>query len=208
MRLTSLLLMPSIPSARTRSSNAPRADATQIGLLDDRQQRPLGTPARLEQAGEVAAVAHARDGQLDRADPSIRAPLAIAVAMGQASIGLALAAGGARDLADLGLHDRLGEDAHALAQDIDVASAACLAKRVEQSHAVVGHRGVPPVVGSYSNDVRMTRWPQPRSAYPALLHQVWGLNPRPTTLASNTKDRRRLHAGADLLASGPESSNV
>jgi hypothetical protein len=31
------------------------------------------------------------------------------------------------------------------------------------------------VVGSYSNDVRMTRWPLRFSAYP-LLHQVWALN--------------------------------
>ena len=42
---------------------------------------------------------------------------------------------------------------------IDLAIGAHLAQGLEQGHAVVGHRGVLRVVGCYSNDARMTRWP-------------------------------------------------
>lgn len=40
--------------------------------------------------------------------------------------------------------DRLGEHAHARAQEVDVAICDRLADRLEHSHPVVGHRGVPP----------------------------------------------------------------
>ena len=42
-------------------------DPMDIGLLDDREQGSLGPSAGLEQRGEVAAVADAWDGQVDRA---------------------------------------------------------------------------------------------------------------------------------------------
>jgi hypothetical protein len=120
------------------------ADAGDVRLLDDREQRPLGPPPRLEEARQVRAVADARDGQLDRPDPGVPAPLAIAVAVGQATLRVTLALGHPGQLADLGLHDRLGQDPDALAQDVDVTAGARLAQRLEQGHAVVGHRGVPP----------------------------------------------------------------
>ena len=44
-----------------------RRDALDVGLLDHRGQRLLGHPARLEEAGEVAALAQLRDTQLNRA---------------------------------------------------------------------------------------------------------------------------------------------
>src|SRR5206468_383368 len=53
------------------------------------------------------------------------------------------------------------------------------------------------VVGSQSNDARMTRWPLPFSAYP-LLHQVWGLHrsavPREISRSVVSPDRARRSA--------------
>jgi hypothetical protein len=55
--------------------------------------------------------------------------------------------GETRKLADSCFHDRLGQEADALAQDVDLAFGAHLAQDLEQGHAVVGHRGVLRVVG-------------------------------------------------------------
>ena len=115
-------------------------------------------------------------------DPRVPAPLAIAVAAGQSALRVALALGHAGELGHLGLHDRLGEHAHALAQEVDVALGDRLAHRLEHGHPVLGHRGSLRVVGCYSNDARMTRWPFQFSATP-LLHQVWGLNPHQARFA-------------------------
>jgi hypothetical protein len=55
---------------------------------------------------------------------------------------VALALGHPGELADLGLHDRLGQRAHALAQEVNITVGARLAQQLEQAHPVVGHRGV------------------------------------------------------------------
>ncbi len=68
-----------------------RADPQHVGLLDHREQRPLGASTGLQEAREVAAVAHARNGQLDRPDTGVPAPLAIAVAAGQSALRITLA---------------------------------------------------------------------------------------------------------------------
>src|SRR4051794_25139876 len=47
----------------------PGRDAVDVGLLDDRRQRLLGGPARLQEGREVRALAPLRDGQLDPAGP-------------------------------------------------------------------------------------------------------------------------------------------
>jgi hypothetical protein len=67
--------------------------------------------------------------------------------VGLAVLGVTLALGDSGDLGHLGLHDLLGEQPDALAQDVDVATGAHLAEGLEQGHAVVGHRGVLRVVG-------------------------------------------------------------
>jgi hypothetical protein len=67
--------------------------------------------------------------------------------VGQATLGVAFALGDPGELGHLGLHDRLGEDADALPQDVDLTLGAHLAQGLEQGHAVVGHRGVLRVVG-------------------------------------------------------------
>ena len=67
--------------------------------------------------------------------------------MSQPALRVAFTLGHPGQLADLGLHDRLGEDADPLAQQVEIAVGAHLAQGVEQGHAGIGHRGVPPVVG-------------------------------------------------------------
>ena len=63
-----------------------------------------------------------------------------------------------------------------LAQEIDITIGHQLAHRFEHGHPVLGHGVHICIVGSHSNDARMTRWPLSFTAGP-LLHQVWGLNP-------------------------------
>ena len=48
------------------------------------------------------------------------------------------------DCTHLGFHDRLGEEADAFPQDVDLALGAHLAQGLEQGHALLGHRGAPP----------------------------------------------------------------
>jgi hypothetical protein len=67
--------------------------------------------------------------------------------VGQAALRVALALGQPGELGHLGLHDCLGEEADALAQDVDLTLGAHLAQGLEQGHAVLGHRGVLRVVG-------------------------------------------------------------
>ncbi len=117
------------------------ADARHVGLLDDREQGPLGATPGLEERGEVAAVAHPRDGQLERAHPGVPAPVPVPIAAGEAPLRVALTMGQAGNFRHLGLHHRLGEHPHALAQEVDVAVGDRLAHRVEHGHPVLGHRG-------------------------------------------------------------------
>jgi hypothetical protein len=148
------------------------ADAQHVRLLDDRQQGPLGAPSGLKERREVRAVADPRDGEVDRSDPRVPAPVAIAIPVRQAALRIALAVGHPGELGHLGFHDRLGEHPHTLAQDIDVTVGRRPAERLEQGHIVVGHRGGPPCRRFLtSNDARMTRWPIHFSAGP-LLHQL------------------------------------
>ena len=51
----------------------PGRDAADPGLLDDRDQRLLGHPARLEERREVAALAQLRDAELQGPEPGVEA---------------------------------------------------------------------------------------------------------------------------------------
>ncbi len=53
---------------------------------------------------------------------------------------VAFAARHTGEFGDLRLHDRLGQDAHALTQEVDVAVGDRLAHRLEYGHPVLGHR--------------------------------------------------------------------
>ncbi len=78
-------------------------DPLDVRLGHDREERPLGAPARLQQAREARAVAHPRHRQADRADPRVPAPLPVPVAVGQPRVRVALAARHPRELRDLRL---------------------------------------------------------------------------------------------------------
>ncbi len=61
-----------------------RTDAVDVGLLDDGHERLLRAAARLEEAGEVAAGAQPRDGELDLAGARLPGALAVAVSVRRA----------------------------------------------------------------------------------------------------------------------------
>lgn len=108
-----------------------RADPANLALADAVDAHGA---SRIEQAREIRAVADAGHRQVDRAHPRVTAPLAIPVAVGQPPVGVALALGGPGELGHLGLHARLGEHRHALAQEVDIALGDRLADRVEHGH--------------------------------------------------------------------------
>jgi len=66
-----------------------------IGLLDDGSERLLGRAPRLQELGEVAALAQLGDLQLDAAGPSVPDALAVAFAAVEALGGILLVVGGA-----------------------------------------------------------------------------------------------------------------
>src|SRR3546814_2210032 len=114
-RDTWLLLMPSRPMARTRSStervempwtlgSSPRAGS---GFLDDRGQRLLGQAPGLQEGREVAPLAQLGNPQFDRAGTGLPVPVAVAVAM-VTPFGAALAMAGAAQALALQLHQPLG----------------------------------------------------------------------------------------------------
>jgi hypothetical protein len=82
-------------------------DTLDVGLLDHSGERLLGHPARLQEAGEVRALAQLRDAQFDRAGPRLPVSVTVAVALDQ-SLGALLAVGRAGQAAHLQLHQSLG----------------------------------------------------------------------------------------------------
>jgi hypothetical protein len=107
---------------------------------DDREECPLGPSPRFEQAREVRPVAELRDLQVDRADPGVPAPLAVAVALGQAALRDPFTVGRPDLGRHLGVHDQLGEHRESLTQEVEVAVTGSLAQQFEGGHPVVGHR--------------------------------------------------------------------
>jgi hypothetical protein len=101
-------------------------------------ERLLGPAAGLEQRGEVGAGSDLGDLELDRSDPGVPHPGAIAVAVGGAGLGALV--GSSADLgADLDVHDHLGERLDAFPQDVGVVFLEKLADERRYVHAVPGH---------------------------------------------------------------------
>jgi hypothetical protein len=123
MRLTSLRLRLVMPSAATRSSTRRVDTPPTFASWTTLSRGAFGAAARLEQDGEVAALAQLGDLQLQAAHPGVPAPLAIAVALGAAPLRGALAVGRADLGRHLGLHERLAQHPHPSRQHIDVAVA-------------------------------------------------------------------------------------
>ena len=97
----------------------PRRDVVDVGLLHNREQRPLMPPARLEQARKVRALAQLGDLQLQGADAGVPLPLSIAVSVGgpprRPLVWL-----GAHQVGHLGVHQLLRQQLHAVAQKVRV----------------------------------------------------------------------------------------
>jgi hypothetical protein len=116
-------------------------DPVDIRLLDDRDQRLLGPPARLEKRGEVGALAQLGDGQLDRADPGVPLAGAVAIAVG-GPLQAALAELGADLGADVGLHQLTCHPGHAGQQHVGVLVLEELVGKLGSGHpGPLGHRG-------------------------------------------------------------------
>jgi hypothetical protein len=128
--------MPVIPIALT-SSSTERVDTLHVGFLDDRGERLLGRPTRLQEGREIAALAQLRDAQLDRPGARLPDPIAIAVALVD-PIQAALAVRRAGRALDVQLHQPLRGKSHHLAQQLGVRA---LLQKSSQGHHVLGHRG-------------------------------------------------------------------
>ncbi len=87
-------------------------NAFDVGLDHDRVQGPLGPATGLEQTREVGAAGDLGDLEFDGPDAGVPGAGAIAVSL-RAALGAALVGQGADLGADLGLHNRLGEDSYA-----------------------------------------------------------------------------------------------
>jgi hypothetical protein len=83
----------------------PGRDTLNISLLDNRRQRLLGEPPRLQKAREIRALAQLRNAQLDRPGARFPHPIAVPVALRQ-TIRALLAQGSARPAADIELPRR------------------------------------------------------------------------------------------------------
>ena len=71
-----------------RSAGPWRRYPLRVGSLDHGGERLLSHPARLQEAGEVAALVQLRDAQIERARARLPGPVSVAVAIGQGFGGL------------------------------------------------------------------------------------------------------------------------
>src|SRR5215203_3146415 len=134
-----------------------------VGLLDNRRERPLGFPTRLQQRGEVSSVAHPWHLQLHRPYPSVPGALAVAVALSCAS-GSSLVTPGSHVLLDLHLHERLGEHPNTLLEEIRVLIDHRLAQQLREPYPqFIGHRAFS--FGRLVSSEGTTRWPSSSTAF-------------------------------------------
>jgi hypothetical protein len=112
-----------------------------ITLSHHRGQRPLGPPTWFQDRRQIAALAHPGDRQLDRAGPGVPVPEPVAVTVRHPTQG-PLAVFGPDLGRHLRLHQRLGQHANSLAQEVDVAALG-LANKLQQLHLGHGHHVAP-----------------------------------------------------------------
>jgi hypothetical protein len=128
--------MPERPIACTSSSTR-RVETPPIqGLQDHRDQRLLGSLARLEERREVRSLAQLGNSQLQRAEARVETTLAISVAVIE-PVSAALVTAGADQAFDISLHQNLQ---HRLRHGSQKIAIAALLQQVNQRHSVVGHR--------------------------------------------------------------------
>src|SRR5581483_9554069 len=169
------LAQPCQPQGLDEIIDLARADAMDVGLLHDRDQRLFGPPAWLQQAGKIAAIAHAWHAERNRAHARVPLPFAVAVALPQPRR-RALVPFGAQLLRHLQFHQRLTERLDAVPEEVDLLAQRGLAERLHQCHPqLIGHR-VAPSSSRLSNSMRTTRWPSPSTASP--IYTLTGTLPR------------------------------
>ncbi len=118
-------------------------DATDPGFLDHGNQGPLGGLARLQEAGEIAALPQLGHLQVQRAQAGIERALAIAVAPGGSALSPLMPAGADQSL-DIGLHEKLKNGLGDGAQKIALI---VLLQKLGKVHVGLGHRGLRVVRG-------------------------------------------------------------
>ena len=114
------------------------------GLLDHRHKRLLRGASRLEETRKVAPLAQLGNLEIERPEPRVEGPLAIAVALCRPLI-VALVAARADPAIDVVGHKPLQ---HLLGQVLLEIAASTLQQSVQQWHGVIGHRGSPVRVAS------------------------------------------------------------
>src|SRR6266511_4771676 len=165
----------------------PRRHAADVRLLDHRYQRLLGSPARLQERGEVAAAADLRDRQLELAGARVPAPGPVAVAVRQAFLA-PRAALGTDQLGDLRLHQLLHNPTQRLAQEVDALLLEQVTDDLLSRHPLrLGHRGDSSRrrLGGLDESERRggrTIYPAPSDA---LLHHAMGRDRRKPFWGSN-----------------------
>jgi hypothetical protein len=108
------------PKGLDQALHASGGHPTHVALGHHRHQGTLGAPAGLQQpVREVAALPELGDRQLDRADPGVQPPLAVAVAPVD-PVRCTLAKRSAAGRVGLSTHERLDERRHQLPQQIRV----------------------------------------------------------------------------------------
>jgi hypothetical protein len=139
-----LALADAQPERLDKLINPSGRHAADIGLLHNRHQRLLGALTRRQDRREVAALAQLGDLQLDLARSGVPPPGAVAVAMREAILGPPLAALGADQLRDLGLHQPLRHDPDRLTDHVGVLLAQHPPDDLLDRHPVpTGHRRPP-----------------------------------------------------------------
>jgi hypothetical protein len=135
-----LALADAQPQALNELVDATRRNPAHIGLLDNRQQRLLRTPARLQKRREVAPLADLGDLQLDRPRPRLPFPRPIAVAM-RRPIRRSFAALGPDQLGYLAVHQLAAHSLQRRADHIAVLAHHHLLDDLLDRHPVgTGHR--------------------------------------------------------------------
>src|SRR5215217_6583997 len=134
-----------------------------VGLLDNRRERPLGLPTRLQKRGEVARVPHPWHLQLHRPYPRVPGALPVAVALSH-PLGAPLVRCGTHMLFYLHLHERLGEHPNTLLEEIRVLIDHRLAQQLREPYPqFIGHRAFS--FGRLVSSEGTTRWPSSSTAF-------------------------------------------
>src|SRR5215216_656263 len=134
-----------------------------VGLLNNRRERPLGLPTRLQQRGEVSSVADPGHLQLHRPYPRVPGALPVTVALSCAS-GTPLVTPCAYVLFYFHLHECLGEHPDALLEEVCVLIDHRLAQQLRESYPqFIGHRASS--FGRLVSSEGTTRWPSSSTAF-------------------------------------------